>query len=418
MEESISASTLITATRAALLHTQYTPLSLQHFERVWRELAGYVEEHKLLTFTREIGLAFLAHRYGLVVAGGQGLPARLDQDRLRAIEVLVDFQAHLPISVRRCRTSPPFNGPWRPTMEAFVDFEKHAGRSARTMDSHVLYLARFAQFLDDEDIAGPLALNAQILTEFVSRTGRQYSLSTLYCTACLVRVFLRYLHAQGHTPQDLSGFIPPIAGTKKAHVPSAYADEDISRLLAAVDRANPKGLRDYALLLLASRLGLRASDICGLTFENFHWETNTLVITQQKTGDLLTLPLLTDVGMAVIEYMKYGRPAVKTPVVFLRHTAPVGPLSAPTLHSIVSEYLTRAGVSVPTGKKRGPHALRHSLASALLRQQTPLPVISAALGHRDSTSTGTYLMIDITQLRTLALEVPPLRTVWWGGVAR
>lgn len=417
MDENISASALITTTRAALLHTQYTTLSLQTFDRVWRELERYMDKQQLPTFTQETGLAFLAHRYGLVVTEGQGPTARLDQDRLRAIKILVDFQAHLPISVRRRRASPYFIGPWRPIMEAFVDFEKHAGRSARTMDSHVLYLARFAQFLDAEGIAGPPALTAPILTEFVSRTGRQYSLSTLYCTSCLIRVFLRYLHDQGHTLQDLSGFIPPVAGTKKAHVPSAYATEDITRLLAAVDRANPKGRRDYAMLLMASRLGLRASDICRLTFENFHWETNTLVITQQKTGEPLTLPLLTEVGTAVIEYIKYGRPALATPVIFLRHTAPVGPLTAPTLHSIVGQYLTRAGVCIPVGKKRGPHALRHSLASALLREQTPLPVISAVLGHRDSTSTGTYLTIDLTQLRTLALEVPPVRT-GWGGSAR
>ena len=97
-----------------------------------------MDKQKLPTFTQEAGLAFLAYRYGLVVTEGQGPTARLDQDRLRAIKILVDFQAHLPISVRRRRASPYFIGPWRPIMEAFVDFEKHAGRSARTMDSHVL----------------------------------------------------------------------------------------------------------------------------------------------------------------------------------------------------------------------------------------------------------------------------------------
>lgn len=415
MDENISAAALIAGTRAALLNTQYTAASLQKFERVWRELERYINERAVPSFTREVGLAFLVHRYGMVMRNAP--QDRLSQDRLRAIEVLEDFQAHLPLAIRRRRPSSLFIGPWQPLMEAFMEFEKHAGRSARTMDSHVLYLDRFAQFLHAAGITDPAALSAPVLMEFVSQTGHQYSLSTLYCTSCLVRGFLRYLHRQGHTGQDLSGFIPPVSGTKKAHVPSAYATEDIARLLEAVDRANPKGRRDYAMILLASRLGLRASDICRLTFENFRWETNTLVITQQKTGEPLTLPLLTEVGTAVIEYIKYGRPTLATPIVFLRHTAPVGPLTAPTLHSIVSQYLTRAGVSIPAGKKRGPHALRHSLASALLREQTPLPIISAVLGHRDSTSTGTYLTIDLTQLRTLALEVPPVRA-GSGGNAR
>jgi integrase len=324
----------------------------------------------------------------------------------------LDTQAHHPFAKRRRLTPTGFTGPWAPICEAFVAFENQSGQATRTMESHRLYLTRFAGFLQAAGVDAPSALDPRVLTEFVQHTGEHFSLSTLYCTSCWLRVFLRYLHREGHTARNLAIFVPPVAGVKKAHLPSAYGTDDVRRLLAAVDRANPKGRRDYAMILLACRLGLRASDICNLTFANFYWDTNTLVVTQEKTGEPLTLPLLSDVGTAVIEYMKYGRPAYDGPTVFLRHMAPVGPLNNTTLHSIVSHYLTRAGVHIPPGKKRGPHSLRHSLASALLKKATPLPIIAAALGHRDSTSTGTYLTIDLTQLRTLALEVPPIRMGW------
>jgi len=417
MEENLSVSALVTAARQALLQTQYSALSLQSFERVWQELMRFVDTPGETIFTRPLGATFLERRYGLVLGAEPWPSARLAQDRLRAVEVLLDFQAHHPLTIRRHRAPSTFQGAWAPYMEAFVTEEKRAGRAARTMESHLLYLTRFAEFLNAAGVADPMALEPLRLIEFLSQTGQQYSRSTLYCTSCLLRVFLRYLHDKGHTAQNLAMFIPPVSGTKKAHLPSHYTADEVRRLLAAVDRANPKGRRDYAMLLLACRLGLRASDICRLTLDDFHWETSTLILTQQKTGASLTLPILAEVGTAVIEYLKYGRPTIADPTLFLRHSAPVGPLTSTTLHSIVSLYLSRAGVEIPSGKKHGPHALRHSLASALLRQETPLPVISAVLGHRDSCTTGTYLSIDVTQLRTLALEVPPVRA-GRGGMAQ
>lgn len=416
MEENLSVQGIIAETREYLLRTQHTLLSLQKYEVIWGDLEQFARAERDAVFTRELGADFLSRRYGLVLGAEPWPSIRCDQNRLRAIEMLLDCQAHHPVSIRRRTTWTPWQGPWAAILNAFVAYQKRAGRAARTMETHLLYLTRLSEFLDAAGVADPAALDASVINDFVSLTGRQYSRSTLYCTSCLLRVFLRYLHQEGHTVRNLAVFVPRVAGVKKAHLPSSYAADDITRILAAIDRANPKGRRDYAMLLLAARLGLRASDICRLTFESFQWDTNTLVITQQKTGQPLTLPLLAEVGTAVIEYLKYGRPAVDCPTIFLRHTAPVGPLTPPTLHSIVSQCLTRAGVVVPAGKKRGPHALRHSLATELLRHETPLPVISAVLGHQDSRSTGSYLAIDLTQLRKLALDVPPVRAGWQGGV--
>ena len=128
------------------------------------------------------------------------------------------------------------------------------------------------------------------------------------------------------------------------------------------------------------------------------------------------MPLLNDVGEAVIDYIKYGRPAVETNKVFLRLCAPIGQMKAPTLHSIVTHYMNKAGIHITKGKKHGPHALRHSLASALLHNNIPMPVISEVLGHADSQTTSTYLKIDTLNLRKYALDVPPIKVVLLGGV--
>lgn len=190
------------------------------------------------------------------------------------------------------------------------------------------------------------------------------------------------------------------------HIPSAFSKEDVHRVLEAVDRSSPKGKRDYAMLLVASELGLRSGDIRNWTFSNLHWEKNTIELTMSKTGKPITLPLLEKIGMAIIDYVKYGRPQTDSNCVFLRHISPIQPLTGPTLSTIVKQYIAMAGIDVKPWQSQGPHAMRHSLASALLENNIPLPVISEILGHTDSRTTGVYLKIDVNQLRNCALEAP------------
>jgi hypothetical protein len=176
MKENLSVSAFIVETRERLLQTQHTPLSLQKYETVWSELEQFVRDEHVPALTRELGATFLARRYGLVLGAELWPAARRDQNRLRAIEVLLDCQAHHPVSIRRRMTSTPFQGSWAPLMNAFVAYEKRAGRAARTMETHLLYLARFSEFLDAASVAGPAVLDARVLTEFVSQTGLDVSL--------------------------------------------------------------------------------------------------------------------------------------------------------------------------------------------------------------------------------------------------
>jgi len=196
-------------------------------------------------------------------------------------------------------------------------------------------------------------------------------------------------------------------------LPTTYTKEEVEKLLKSVDRANPKGKRDFAMILLAARLGLRASDICRMKFENINWKQNMIRIKQTKTARTVELPLLTEVGNAIIDYLKYGRPESALPYIFLCMGQPYGKLKEPTLHSIVTFYLKRAKIDNLDKKKHGPHALRHSLACSLLEQKTPLPVISEVLGHSNTESTKTYLRIDLNSLRQCSLEVPALNSPYY-----
>lgn len=177
-------------------------------------------------------------------------------------------------------------------------------------------------------------------------------------------------------------------------------------MLECIDRGNPKGKRDYAMILLSARLGLRASDVCQLKFSEMCWEKNLIVLTQKKTKRNIALPLLPEIGNAIIDYLKYARPISDSPYIFLQLGHRKERVNESSLYSMVRQYLKIAGIKNLENKKCGPHALRHSLAAALLEKKAPLPVISEVLGHESTESTKSYLRIDIKSLRQCALDVP------------
>jgi integrase/recombinase XerD len=407
----LTATELIKATKLELLKARYTNLSLRGIERVWMNLEKHMQIAGIVYFSKDVGMAFLEKRYHFA----ETPISQSNEDRLRAIQLLADFQTHQRIFIRRKSKTSEIAESFEAVFFAFMDFRKNAGISRRTLESYTIYLRRFSQYLLDHEVTQVTEIDVTHIHGFIQSTASTYRIATVYCTSCLLRVLFRYLYERQLTTKNLALFVPSVKCSKKSKIPSAYSQEEIRQLLACVDRGNPKGKRDYAILLIAVRLGMRASDICELTFDSFKWESNTIELEQGKTNEPIVLPLLNDVGEAVINYIKYGRPVVDTNVVFLRLSAPIERMRYPTLHSIVTFYMNKAGITIPEGKKHGPHALRHSLASALLHNNTPMPVISEILGHTDSETTSVYLKIDTLHLREYALDVPPVKVVWLGG---
>jgi integrase len=181
-----------------------------------------------------------------------------------------------------------------------------------------------------------------------------------------------------------------VKARKQTSIPSVWSKEELTKLIGAIDRASPKGKRDYAIILLACRLGLRCRDIKNLCMADFHWAEKKLCFVQSKTRQPLELPLVPDVGWAVIDYLKYGRPKVDSACVFVRHMAPFLPFSeGDHLEQLILAYMEKAHIP-RLKKRRGMHSLRHTMASMLLEKETPLPVISDIIGHLDTNSTAVY----------------------------
>ena len=189
------------------------------------------------------------------------------------------------------------------------------------------------------------------------------------------------LYHAGYHALDLSGAVPRLRSRYYERVPSVWPADSVRRLLGVIDRGNPTGKRDYAIMLLAARLGMRVGDIKALTLSALHWENKTIVLVQQKNRQAMTYPLLDDIGWALIDYLQHGRPQTSSPHVFVRHNAPFEAFAQfANFHHLMTTYTRRAGIPLPRGA-HGMHSLRHTLASALLEQHTPLPVIAEIMGH-------------------------------------
>lgn len=243
------------------------------------------------------------------------------------------------------------------------------------------------------------SISPPIVQGFMKWLATSKQLPTLKSVTVTMRQLLRYFHREGILSDDYSSAILTVRCRKI--VPSVYGKTEIEAMLSSFNRASSVGIRNYAMVLMAVRLGMRASDICGLKFKNIHWEKSTIEFVTQKTGKSTVLPLTADVGNAIIKYLKEVRPNVKDDYVFLRMQAPFCKLNPAALHSIVTKAFREAGIVVNPGRKHGPHTLRASLATAMLENEVPLPVISETLSHSNTDTTQIYLKVDMHHLRIL-----------------
>ena len=278
--------------------------------------------------------------------------------------------------------------------------------------------SRFLAYLEDVGTADIAELGVQDLSGFLLRQGHLRRKTIASVRSCLAD-FLAFLATTGRTPRNLADRLPPHKYVRHESEPHLWSADEVRRLLGAIDRCSATGKRDYAMILATARLGLRISDLRQLTLGDFDWRTKTITLVQHKTGRPLNLPLLDDVGWAVIDYIGHGRPETSCNKVFVKHRHPFDTFgSASSVASRLSRHAARAGIEFPPGKVCGMHSLRGALAVAMIANNTPIPVVSAVLGHASSDTTQAYyLRFDVERLRRCALDIEDIieKAPWGGG---
>ncbi len=250
-------------------------------------------------------------------------------------------------------------------------------------------------------------LAAQDVTKFIQRRAHQLSPGRAKLLVTALRSFLRYLRYRGEISVDLAACVPSVAVWSLSTVPKFLPAGTVQRFLDQCERNTPDGKRNYAVLLLLARLGLRACEIVSMSLDDIDWDSGRLTI-RCKGGRWTQLPLPSDVGEAIAIYLRSGRPCSGCRHVFLRHRAPIhGFTQSTTVSAIVRRALIRAGID---SVRKGAHLFRHTLATDLLREGPSLDEIGELLRHRSPNTTAVYAKVDLVALRTLALP--------WPGAAR
>lgn len=389
-----------------LLRLGYTKGSMTFYKSRWQMLLEFAQDQGENYYSERLGIDFVEKRFNILKKDFEGILKQSEVQNLRIIRMLGDFQLHNTVLRRYYKQKEILHNPY--FIKIIIDFKQYCVNkdyTSVTVGHYTKISEKFLDYVDSQNIVSCSEINLMLINNYI-KTLAGYTYKTVEQQLCSLRVLFKYLHIKGRIATDYSLKIPMVQSRKQTRIPSVWAVNDLKKLIAAIDRGSPIGKRDYAIVLLACRLGLRVSDIKGLKFENFHWENSELVFIQSKTRTLLSLPLIQDVGWAVIDYLKYGRPKVDSNCIFIRHLAPFLPFSeADHLNKMITKYMRLAHIPASSKKKVGMHSLRHTVASLLLENDTPLPIISDILGHVDTNSTAVYLKVDINKLKQCPLNI-------------
>ena len=282
------------------------------------------------------------------------------------------------------------------------------GLAITTIPNRRAEAQRFLESLGDR--GGDQALLAQItvadLDHYLMNRAPQLRRVTRQRLVVCMRGFLRYIHIAGLTQQDLSGTLISPRRYAFETIPPALRAEHVDAVLKAAEKDHtPKGLRDYAILLLLATYGLRAGEVTALRLDDIEWRKDRLRVRHSKTGCESFLPLLAPVGEAILAYLRNGRPETKSRHVFLRVRAPFQSLrTGSSLYHMVEHRLQKAEIKLE--RKHGPHAFRHARAVGLLNAGVAMKSIGDVLGHRSPDSTAVYLKLATSELRAVGLDIP------------
>lgn len=400
----ISLSELIVRTENTIQPLGHSQSTLYQYQLGWRELSDYFIRQDQVLFSK-----CLAEQYVLEVK------AKLDAGDIkkwrfklirRTVQMLIgcyedgfftwknrkdDLSARLHQTI------------YILLLKDYLACLQKEGKSDRTIQFYEIIARQFLEYLEQKNIPEITEVQLKDVNLFLPFISKQYQPTSMRTVLSALRSFLRFVESKHLTKLCLSDAIPSSFGRKTSIIPTITREEE-RKLLLAEDCKTPLGKRNQAMMLLALRTGLRSIDIVNLKLEDIHWNSNTIEIVQEKTDTPLVLPLLTEIGNAIADYILNGRPSCQQPYIFLRSQAPFQKLAGRSSGYAVScKMMKKAGIRQNKDDRKGFHCLRHSLAARLLSEETPLPVISSILGHRDKDSTKVYLSTDLEHLRTCAL---------------
>lgn len=387
--------TLIARCIRQMRNDGYAEQCIETHRRRWQKgIVSFMDEMETGVFTAEVGEALLSKIL-------PGLAGSTQRGHRRSIHLLDEFMKTGKVRRKIVKlVEHPLNGENGKIVEEHLDWLKSQRLCDLTIHNHRRLLSYFVEGLSQKGIHHISELTGNAIVSFVD-----------YAQTCkrehfyAIRQFCTFLHEKGYTQSNLGYVLARNNFPQHEKLPSVYDSDEIRKIGDSIEQSSVVGKRDYAIFLVASRLGLRVSDIARLTWKNIDWDNGKITLYQSKTKNPVELPLLKDIGEALVVYARDARPKSLHKEVFLSAKAPYRPMTRISLNGVIIRIMRSSGVDT-SNRRFGPHSMRHSLASNLLRQGTPISTISSVLGHESIQTTMEYLRIDVTNLKECVLDVP------------
>jgi len=398
--------TLISICEDELNSREYTTVHLSKIKTEWEYLTNWMNLHNYMDFSESIGLQYCDETLGAHIIVNRLTHG--EKLRLRAVRMLISYQKNGDFEFRTPRIERIFYGKTGNEMRLYLSYLRNVQHlSESTIRNKEQYLYQFFCYLEMRTLTLD-NLCVEVIEDFIS--SMDYSLASRHNCSSTLRIYFRYAYNNGITGKDSSLIVLADNYSRHCKIPTTYEEDEIQRIIASVERSSATGKRDYLILLLAAEYGWRSSDIINFQFSQIDWDKNVIRFSQHKTDIAVEYPLLSSVGNAIIDYLKHGRPISDSAVIIVSaEPAKKGrPLSPPTVHSIVAKYMHKADTKNWKLKKHGPHSLRHSLATNMLKNNVSMPIISAVLGHQNTETTKVYLKVDTEKLRQCPIPMPQM----------
>lgn len=400
--------TLITLCENELSSREYAAVHHGRIKGEWEHISNWMRLHNYTDFSESIGFQYCDETVGTHIFIDR--LTHSEQIRLRAVRMLTSYQKDGDFEFRTPRIERIFYGNTGNGICLYLSYLRNIQHlSENTIKNKELYLYEFFCYLEKHSLTLD-NLSIDVMEDFFR--SLDYSLASRHNCGSTLRIYFRYAYDNGITRKDSSVFVLEDNYNHHCKIPTTYDEDEIRRIIASVERSSATGKRDYLILLLAAEYGWRSSDIVNFRFSQIDWDKNIIHFRQHKTDIPVEYPLLSSVGNAIIDYLKHGRPITDSEeIIVSAESAKKGrPLSPPTVHSIVTKYMHKADIKNWKCKKHGPHSLRHSLATNMLKKNVSMPIISTVLGHQSTEATKVYLKVDTEKLRQCSLSMPEMHS--------
>ena len=379
-------------------------------KRYWKEFEIYCSKKGINYFDINILNQYLYEIYNCSITDRVNLDKK-SREAIRAMLILIDIN-NIKETLNSLYKDRNLNEYYQKMLMSYLKFYQDIrNNSEKTIDDKKDETIDFFKYLINNDIDNISKLNKDIILNYLENNKNKKMSKKIKINWNLRSIFM-YLNDSANLTNNFDIYLPKIKRVKQRKLPAVFEKDDVIKTLNYLKEnrgTTPASYRNYAMILIAAKLGIRKIDIMNLKWSNIDWKNNSINIIQQKTKKQLSLPLPNDVGEAIIEYIKEERPFKiknENDYIFIRHRYPLTKLSRDFSLSYVIEDIFKV-IDIPNDKykQKGLHSFRFTLATELLNENVPIDIISSIVGHSNLNSTKTYIKVSDNNLQKCFLEV-------------